>query len=165
MSEQTPPNGDAAAGDQAQGPTLRVLAQYTKDLSFENPNVPDSLRTDQEAPNVEVSLDVQARSLQEDNYESSITLRISSKRGETVAFLAELTYGGVFLIKGVPKENLQPILLIECPRLLFPFARAIISEAIRDGGFPPLMLEPIDFQALYRQRMAQQEAQAQSEAS
>lgn len=141
---------------QDQGPgtlPMHVLAQYVKDLSFENPNAPQTLLPGQPQPQVNIGVDVQVRPAADDIYEVSLQLRAEAKQGETVAFLVELSYGGLFQIVGLPEEHLRPVLMIEGPRLLFPFARAIVADATREGGYPPLMLNPIDFADLYRRQM------------
>lgn len=145
---ETPPQ-EAQAG---QGPTLRILTQYTKDLSFENPN--SHLDAPQQNPGIDIGVDVRATGIQGRENAFEVDLQISAK-AETegrVFFIAELVYSGVFEIQGVEKESLEPLILIECPRLLFPFARRILADVTREGGFPPLMLDPIDFAALYRQQ-------------
>ena len=152
MSDQS--NGQ----DQAPGALpVHVLVQYIKDFSFENPNAPQSLLPGQAQPEVGIGVDVQVRPANDDIYEVSLQLRAEAKQGDTVAFLVELSYGGLFQLPGVPQEHLHPILMIEGPRLLFPFARAIVADATREGGFPPLMLNPIDFADLYRRQMAAQQ--------
>lgn len=141
---------------QDQGPgtlPMHVLAQYVKDLSFENPNAPQTLLPGQPQPQVNIGVDVQVRPAADDIYEVSLQLRAEAKQGDTVAFLVELSYGGLFQIVGLPQEHLRPVLMIEGPRLLFPFARAIVADATREGGYPPLMLNPIDFADLYRRQM------------
>ncbi|TNE41629.1 MAG: protein-export chaperone SecB [Alphaproteobacteria bacterium] len=152
--------GNNGAVNPEDAPQFRVLAQYIKDLSFENPGAPGSLRKSDEQPKTDVSIDVQARRGTEDEYEAEIKLNVSSKRGDETLFIIELVYAGVFVIKNIPEESLQPVLLIECPRLLFPFARNILANVARDGGFPPLMLDPIDFATLYRQQLAAAQAEA-----
>ena len=150
-----------AANPNPQGPQLRVLAQYVKDLSFDNPGAPDTLRPGQPAPGIELSIDVKARGLGEDNYEValSITARASrDQEGQDVVFIAELTYAGLFQLAGIAEQDREPFLLIECPRLIFPFARRVLSDTTRDGNFPPLMLDPVDFAGLYRQQLAQRAA-------
>ena len=149
----------APAGAEA-GPTLNVLAQYVKDLSFENPNAPQSLATDGKAPSIQININVNARTLSESNYEVELALEAKAAAEDKVVFNIELTYAGIFRVENVPKDSLQPIMLIECPRILFPFARQIVASASRDGGFPPLMVDPIDFAALYRQRIAEPQGQA-----
>jgi preprotein translocase subunit SecB len=144
----------AAAGAAAQ---IQVLAQYVKDLSFENPAAPMSLQG--QKPALEVGVDVQARGLGVDQYEVSIRVRADAKSANQTIFVCEVTYAGVFMLKNITQENIQPILLIECPRQLFPFARRVVADTTRDGGFPPLMLDPIDFLTLYRAQLAQQKSQ------
>ena len=153
MSDTPGGNGNGEALDaQAAGPQIQVLAQYVKDLSFENPAAPISLQG--QKPALEVSVDVQARGLGTDQYEVMIRVRADAKAATQTVFVCELSFAGVFMLKGIPQENVQPLLLIECPRLLFPFARRVIADVTRDGGFPPLLLDPIDFAALYRMQMA-----------
>lgn len=143
--------------------SLNVVAQYIKDLSFENPNAPNiGLRQDQ-APALNVQINVNAKPLSETEFEVELAIEGKAEVGTTVLFAIEVIYAGVFRIQNVPQENMHPLVLIECPRLLFPFARQIVADTVRDGGFPPLMLDPVDFAALYRQRMAQQGQQATSQ--
>lgn len=144
-------------------PQFRILAQYIKDISFENPNAPDSLRPTQDQPTTDVGIDVQARRREGDEYEATIRLNITSRRGEQVSFILEIEYSGVFMVKNVPEESLQPLLLIECPRMLFPFLRRLVSDVTRDGGYPPLMLDPIDFAQLYRAQLENAARQQQGE--
>lgn len=158
----TPANGNGSAMDDPQGSAapqaqIQVLAQYVKDLSFENPAAPMSLQG--QKPALEVGVDVQARGLGVDQYEVAIRIRADAKSANQTIFVCEVTYAGVFMLKNIGQENIQPILLIECPRQLFPFARRVVADTTRDGGFPPLMLDPIDFLTLYRAQLAQQKAQ------
>ena len=136
-------------------PQLQVNAQYFKDLSFEVPGAP-AIYAELAAgsPEITVRVDLAAQPLGQNIFEVVLQLAIDAKLKERTAFIAELSYAGVFSLN-VPEEHLQPILLIECPRLLFPFARNIIADVTRDGGFPPMMLQPIDFISLYRSRMEQ----------
>jgi preprotein translocase subunit SecB len=129
---------------------IAVLAQYIRDLSFENPNAPNSLAIAAEQPAVAINVDVRARRLAELRYEVSLKLKAEAKHKDAVAFVAELEYCGLFAFKNMPPERIETACLIECPRLLFPFARRIFADASRDGGFPPLYLEPIDFEELWR---------------
>jgi preprotein translocase subunit SecB len=132
---------------------LQVNAQYIKDLSFEIPGAPQVFADLAGAqPDLAVRVDLNAVPLGGNNFELQLQLAVDAKVGEKTAFIVELTYAGLFAVN-VPEEHLQPILLIEGPRLLFPFARSIISEVTVGGGLPPLMLQPIDFAALYRARM------------
>ena len=140
-------------------PQLMVLAQYTKDLSFENPNAPGSLQQTTQ-PQISISVNVVTSPLSDTDIEVTLRLEGKAETAGTVMFNIELQYAGVFRIQNVPHEQVQPLVLIECPRLLFPFAREIIATSVRNGGFPPLMLDPIDFVALYQQRLAQQDAPA-----
>ena len=140
-------------GVAASQPSISVIAQYVKDLSFENPGAPATLRPQGAAPNISVSVGVQPRPLADNDIEVELRLEARAVDGETTLFAIELVYAGVFRLANVTQETVNPIMLIECPRLLFPFARQIISDASRDGGFPPLLLDPIDFASLYRQRM------------
>ena len=150
-------NGEALDPQAGGGPQIQVLAQYVKDLSFENPAAPMSLSG--QKPALEVSVDVQARGLGVDQYEVMLRTRADAKAGSQTVFVCELSFAGVFILKGIPQENVQPVLLIECPRLLFPFARRVVADTTRDGGFPPLLLDPIDFAALYRMQMARSQGQ------
>lgn len=159
----TPENGGANA--EPQQPPLVINGQYVKDLSFESPNSPGILGELQGAqPDVNVNVDTKAGKLEgaDNAYEVVLDIRAELKLGDKVGFMAELSYAGVFTVN-VPEEHLGPVLLIECPRMLFPFARAILGDATRDGGFVPLMLQPIDFAALYQQNMQQQAQQVAAE--
>ena len=155
---------DKAAGNGAQ-PTLSVLAQYVKDLSFENPGAPNSLRNREKAPSIAINVNVNANPLAESEYDVILTISTKAEVDKDVLFNVELVYGGVFRIAGFPQEHMLPLLFVECPRLLFPFARQIIAETTRDGGFPPLMLDPIDFFAMFQQRIAEEQAKAKVQVS
>jgi preprotein translocase subunit SecB len=156
MSDETDNNATA----QGEAPSLNVLAQYVKDLSFENPGAPNSLAPQAEAPQISINVNVGAQPLSATDFEAELKLTAQAKSGDTVLFDVELLYAGIFRIQNVPEAHLHPFVLIECPRLLFPFARAILADATRNGGFPPLMLDPIDFVALYQQNAAQAAANA-----
>lgn len=171
MADNTPNSpGDGATGPQAAPPpgaqniTLRVLTQYTKDLSFESPGAPGSLLTNQGQPRIEASVDVGARKLGDNDYEAELKVTARAVRGEVTSFIVELAYAGLFRIETVSEDALQAILLIECPRMLFPFARRVIADVTRDGGFAPLMIDPIDFAGLYRRQMEQRAGDAASPA-
>lgn len=138
-------------------PSMQILAQYTKDFSFENPFAPESLMEMDSQPEVEIGINVGSKEREAGEFEVDLHLEVKAKSGDKSVFAVELVYGGVFKVDNVPDEMLHPIVHIECPRMLFPFARQILSEAIRDGGFPPLMLDPIDFGTIYQQRMAQEQ--------
>lgn len=154
--------GGANPTEQAEPPRLMIQTQYTKDLSFENPRAPLSLDQSQQRPEIAVRVDVRAQPMQDTRYEVVIQLNVDAKAGGEAVFVLELTYAGVFQLVNIPKDSLQPLLLVECPRLLFPFARRIVADATRDGGFPPLMIDPIDFVQLYRRRQEQAQAAAQA---
>jgi preprotein translocase subunit SecB len=157
MAENSTNGGGLAnpAPQQAQ-PQLLVLGQYTKDLSFENPNAPRSLQQAAQ-PQISVTVNVNANALSETDVEVTLKLEGKAEAAGTLLFNVELVFGGVFRLQNVPQENVHPMLMIECPRLLFPFAREIVANAVRNGGFPPLLLDPIDFVALYQQRAAQEQ--------
>ena len=146
-------NGNGA-GAPEKNPKFSILAQYTKDLSFENPNAPRTLGPQQNAPNLSVQINVNARQLAPDDYEVSLMLEGGASLSSETMFKFELNYAGIFRVENFPPEQVQPVVMIEGPRMLFPFARQIIAEAVRGGSYPPLYLDPIDFQALYLQRLA-----------
>ena len=149
---------------QAAQPQITVLAQYIKDLSFENPNAPRSLMSTGQQPQIGIQINVDATPLSETDVEVVLRLEGKAENAGNVVFSFELAFAGVFRISNVPPESLNAMVLIECPRLLFPFAREIIFSTVRNGGFPPLMLDPIDFARLYRQRMSEVAAGAQPNA-
>ena len=152
---ETGKNGGEAPAQPAQQPGIHVLGQYIKDLSFENPNAPRALRPSDKAPKLDVNVNVNARPQTQTEFEIELKLEAKAERGDETLFIAEVTYAGIVRIRNVAPEHIQPLLLIECPRLLFPFARQVLAEATRQGGFPPLMIDPIDFAQLYRQRVAE----------
>lgn len=159
------PAAGAEGAAQPQPPRLNILSQYVKDLSFENPRAPQGLSADQR-PEIQIGVEANAKQMGENRYEVVLDIKANAKVGEEAVFVVELSYGSVFSIENVPAESLQAILMIECPRLVFPFARRIVGDVTRDGGFPPLMIDPIDFVGLYRRRVqAAQAAQAQQTAS
>lgn len=135
---------------QPAGQQLVIAAQYIKDLSFENPRAPQSLTQQTQAPAVEINVDVKATALGGDNYEVVLTITANAKVEAGPLFVCELSYGAVATVHNIPQPALAPVILVEVPRLMFPFARNIIAEATRDGGFPPLMINPIDFMELLR---------------
>ena len=155
---ETPPAGgdgpDGAAQPKPTVPPLQITAQYIKDLSFENPNAPNILTHRGQQPQVSVNVDVRTNTIAENTYEVILHLRGDAKSGDMQAFLIELDYGGVVTIgPEVNKQQAALLLSIEAPRILFPFARAIVAEATRDGGFPPLYVQPIDFVAIFQRQM------------
>jgi len=170
MSETTVPPQPAG---QQQTPPLVVNIQYVKDLSFEVPGAPQVFSQLRAQPQVNINLDVQARRVQEGQSVFEVAIMIRAEAHEAAAqqgngqsatpptvFVAELTYAGVFTLSGLPDNAIEPVLLVECPRILFPFARNILSDVTRDGGFPPVLLQPIDFVALWQARRAQAQTQA-----
>ena len=136
-----------------------VLAQYLKDLSFESPNAPESLTTMTGQPDVSISVNVEAKKVGDDDYEVILLLTVTAEENKKTMFIVEVTYAGLFTLNNIPDEALQAIILIEAPRLLFPFARNIVSDATREGGFPPLLIQPVDFVSLYQQHMEAQEGE------
>ncbi|MDQ4086867.1 MAG: protein-export chaperone SecB [Pseudomonadota bacterium] len=161
MAEEQGANG--AGGQQLAGgdapPQVGILAQYIKDLSFENPNAPAVYQW-QGQPQMDVQFNIGASAVGQDVHEVALKIEISAKANEGTAFQLDLLYGGIFALRNLPPEQIQPFLLAEAPRILFPFARRIIADATLDAGFPPLLLDPIDFAGLYMQRAAQQQAEA-----
>lgn len=151
MSDAAPtpaPEGEAGA------PALGIRAQYVKDFSFENPNAPMSLAPSDTPPKIEVAVNVEARPLGGPHFEVGLRIKGEATQNDKPAFVVELVYAGVFDLARIPEEHRHPVCLIEAPRLLFPFARRIVAEATRDGGFPPMYLDPIDFASLYRAHLA-----------
>ena len=149
MSEEgTTPQTDNAD----QQPTVGIVAQYIKDLSFENPGAPAMMA---QSPQIDLGVDLQARRGDAEHFEVMLKLQVTAKAGDKTVFLLELAYCGLFRIVNVPEDMLQPLLLIQAPHMLFPFARRIVADVVRDGGMPPLMVDPIDFAALYQTKLAQ----------
>lgn len=144
--------GEAAAAEQ---PRLSVTAQYIKDLSFENPNAPTSLAPPSERPQIDINVDVGHRALGPTNYEVVLRIDVKAALDGKALFMVELEYAGLFQFENIPAESIEAVCMMECPRHIFPFARRIIADVTRDGGFPPMMIDPIDFAGLYRQRLAQ----------
>ena len=138
----------------AQAQQLIINAQYIKDLSFENPLAPSSLRQQAGPPAVEINVDVKAQAMGAENYEVVLTINATAKAQNDTLFIIELAYGALVTVRNVPQEMLSPIVLVETPRLMFPFARNVIAETTRDGGFPPLLINPIDFGELVRRNTA-----------
>jgi preprotein translocase subunit SecB len=146
-------NGNGAQADTA--PSINAMVQYTKDFSFENPNAPRSLGPQEKAPNISIQVNVNARQVAEADFEVNILLEGSAGEGAGLLFKFELDYAGLFRLRNIAPSDMHPVVMIECPRLLFPFARQIIADAVRAGGFPPLYIDPIDFAALYRKRLSE----------
>lgn len=156
MAEATGNGEGSAQGQEAQAQVgIHVLGQYVKDLSFENPGAPRSLRPSDQQPKLDVNVNVNARPESQSEFEVELKLEATAQRGTDTLFIVEVSYAGLFQVRNVPQEHMHPLLLIECPRLLFPFARQVVADATRHGGFPPLMIDPVDFAALYRRRVAE----------
>jgi preprotein translocase subunit SecB len=158
MAEETAndplPNGEDTA------PVAGLISQYVKDLSFENPNAPAVYQW-QGQPQIDVQFNIGSGQVGEDAFEVVLKIEVKALAADKVAFQVELAYAGLFQIRNVPDDQMQPFLLAEAPRIMFPFARRVLADAVRDGGFPPLLLDPIDFGQLY---MAQAEGAAQLDA-
>lgn len=152
-------NGNGAG---AAVPQITTMSQYVKDFSFENPNAPRSLAPQERQPNIAVQVDVNAQQLGETDFEVTLKLEGSAGEGANTLFKFEVSYCGAFRLINIPQEQVHPVVMIECPRLLFPFVRQIVAEAVHHGGFPPLYLDPVDFAALYMQRMAEAQQQGGS---
>ncbi len=153
--------GGTAPNEQPQ-PSFNLVGQYIRDMSFENPGAPGSIMLGGPNPNFNVGINVGVKKQADDVYAVEITLNAKAEREKTVLFNVELIYGGVFRIKNVPENQLAPLLLVECPRLIFPFARQVLASVTQQGGFPPLMMEPVDFNAIYVQNLRQLQAQQQA---
>ncbi|MEG3178379.1 protein-export chaperone SecB [Sphingomonas sp. RB3P16] len=163
MSEQddgfitTTVGGEPMANGADTTPTAGMISQYVKDFSFENPNAP-AIYQNTTPPAIDVQFNIASAQVGEDVYEIILRIEVKAEAEGTVAFLVDLSYAGLFGLRNFPLEHLQPFLLAEAPRLLFPFARRVLADAVRDGGFPPLMLEPIDFTAVFLQQQEAGEA-------
>jgi preprotein translocase subunit SecB len=144
-------------GRSQQNVRFEVMAQYMKDLSFENPNAPRTFQATSEKPQINLSADVRAQRLDENVYECLLHFEVDATVGENKAFMIDLLYAGLFRVEGATEDMLEPLLLIEGPHYIFPFARRILADVTRDGGYPPFMLEPIDWAGLYRQRKSRME--------
>jgi preprotein translocase subunit SecB len=170
---QVPANGTATTAAPAeaqqipasapgQQPSLKILGQYLKDFSFENPNAPQSLAPQQQQPDINIAVNVNARNMAPNDFEVELHLDAKASGSGKIIFAAELVYAGIFRLENFPPNLLQAAALIECPKILFPFARQIMADATRNGGFPPLMLDPIDFLAMYQKRLRAQQQPAQA---
>jgi preprotein translocase subunit SecB len=159
MAEET--NGAAAPAAQ---PRLQMLTQYIRDLSFENIAVQKGLTAADGKPDVKVQINLDVQQRPSDRYEVALKVNVDSKVGESQIFILELDYAGLFFIQNVPQDQLHPLLMIECPRLVFPYVRRVVGDVTRDGGYPPLNLEQIDFLALYRQELARRQAEQKTPA-
>ena len=136
-------------------PGLFINAQYLKDLSFENPNPLEAFKN-QDKPDISVNVNTSVKKLPDNAFEVTLDIKTDAKKKGNVSFIAEVSYAGIFTLNKVPPEHEKPLLLIEAPRMLFPFARNVLAETTRDGGYPPLMLNPIDFAALYHKQVEEE---------
>lgn len=152
MAEQ---NGAPVANGEDTAPAAGLISQYVKDLSFENPSAP-AIYQSQAAPAIDVQFNIAANQVADEVHEVTLKIEVRAQAENQTAFIVDLSYSGLFGLRNIPAEHVQPFLLGEAPRLLFPFARRVVADTIRDGGFPPLLLEPMDFGALYMQQLEQQ---------
>jgi preprotein translocase subunit SecB len=159
MADEQGVSGDTefmGSGDEF--PQVGVIIQYVKDLSFENPTAPAVYQW-QGQPQIDVQFNIGSATVGQEMHEVSLRIEVTARAAEGTAFKVDLLYAGLFAIRNLAEEQLQPFLLAEAPRILFPFARRVVADAVRDGGFPPLLLDPIDFATLYMQRQAQLQAE------
>ena len=159
MAEQDPINRGNGSGEGSGEPQIAMIAQYIKDLSVENPSAPQSFQW-QVQPQLDVQFNINIDKIADDVHEVALKIEIAARSDQGVHFLVDLTYGGLYGLRNVPEDALAPFLLVEAPRLLFPFARQIIADASQNTGFPPLLLDPIDFGAAYMAQLQAQQGQA-----
>lgn len=165
MADEAAPKAEGELETKSGGVRFGINAQYVKDFSFENPNAPGIFTKQNDRPDVDVDIDVGARKISDDIFEVALAVKAGAKIGEHQAFVVELVYAGVFTIQNISEDNLEPMLLIECPRLLFPFARSAVANLTREGGFPPLLINPVDFAGLYKEQKKSQAAGAKADAA
>ncbi len=146
-------------------PEFRMQKMYIKDLSFENPNAPDVFTAQQQEPSVEVNLQLNNKKLEGDNYEVALKIeaKVTNKADQKTLFILEVEHAAIFLLKNIPEEHIAPLLGVDCPTLLFPFTRQIVSQASIDGGFVPFLMEPVNFMALYQNAQKQKQEKAAKE--
>lgn len=159
MAEQQPTPAGNGSGDLGDQPQISILAQYIKDLSVESPSAPQVYQW-QEQATLDVQFNLQVDKVGDDIHEVILKIEVNARSSQGIHFVVDLAYAGLFGIRNVPDEALGPFLLIEAPRLIFPFARQIVAEAVTNAGFPPLLLDPIDFASAYLTQMQAAEAQA-----
>ncbi|MGI9385267.1 MAG: protein-export chaperone SecB [Methyloligellaceae bacterium] len=140
-----------AVGNRLEGAQLAVLAQFIKDLSFESPNAPQVLQGPGENPKLQINVNVQATKRADDVYQVDLQFEAQAKSDDGVIYNIEIVYAGMFRLSNIPEDLLQAVLFVDCPTILFPFLRRIVADLTQDGGFPPLLMDPMDFAALYRQ--------------
>lgn len=161
MADNENNGGEQPATKEEATPRANIVAQYVKDISFENPNAPDSFKNLQgKSPRINIDVNVAGRKTGENTHEVELRISANADLDDKSVFVIELVYAGLFSIENVPEEALEPFMLVQAPVMLFPFARQIIASATSDGGYPPLLLEPIDFPGLYRQQLLQRQAKA-----
>lgn len=160
MADETP-----APATETPAPSYSLVGQYIRDLSFENPGAPGSVLLGSAAPQFSVGINVGVKKQADDLYAVEINITAKAERDSNVLFNVELSYGGVFRVKNVPENVLPQLLMVECPRMIFPFARHALASTVQLGGFPPLMMEPVDFQALYIQNLRSLQAQQAASSS
>ena len=158
MADETAAGAETARPQQS-APSFNLTGQYIRDLSFENPGAPASILAGGANPTFNVGINVGVKKQTDDVYAVEITLKAKAERDQTVLFNVELIYGGIFRLRNVPENQLAPLLMVECPRLIFPFARQVLASVTQQGGFPPLMMEPVDFNAIYVQNLRALQAQ------
>jgi len=153
---------DTAGTDTTQAASrFSIRAQYVKDFSFENPNAPASLAPSNDKPAISVNVDVGAKPLGNNNFETQLRVTANAKRGQAVLFVVELLYGATVVAENFVKERIEPLCLVEVPRIIFPYARRLIAEATRDGGFAPLLIDPVNFTELYRRKLEARKAEGE----
>lgn len=157
MAEAAKNGNGSGAADGAAGPQFhaRVLAQYIKDLSFENPNIARLLSGPGDSPNLKLEVNVNAQKMGDNVYESAIEMKAQAESKAGTIYDFEIVYAGLFQIEGLPEQALEPFLLVNCPAIIFPFLRRLAADITREGGFPPLLIDPLDFGALYMQKRQQ----------
>lgn len=148
----TPAPTDTAAAAESMQVQVRIAGQYIKDLSFENPNIGKLIAAPPESPNLDVEINVAVNDIGSNVYESAIEFKARAKAKDVVIYDFEIVYAGAFHIENAPPQALEPMLFINCPSLLFPFLRRIVADVTREGGFPPLLLDPVDFGSLYMRK-------------
>ncbi|MGD9811013.1 MAG: protein-export chaperone SecB [Sphingobium sp.] len=159
MADEAAPTEPQANGADT-SPAIGLITQYVKDLSFENPNAPAVYQW-QDQPEISVQFNISSEQPGDDVYEVALKIEVSAKAAGGTAFAVDLVYGALFGMRNVPEDQVRPFLYSEAPRLVFPFARRVLADAVRDGGFPPLLLDPIDFNGLYLQQVQAQAAEQQ----
>jgi preprotein translocase subunit SecB len=162
MADQTPAG---AAPTPNTAPSYNLVGQYIRDLSFENPGAPGSVMLGGANPSFNVAINVGVKKQADDLYAVELTLNAKADRDKAVLFNVELVYGGVFRLRNVAEQQLAPLLMVECPRMIFPFARHVLANTVQQGGFPPLMMEPVDFMQLYLQNLKTLQAQQAASAA